>query len=134
MAEAEVAAEEVVATEAEAVGEVAAADTIGPGTCPPIIPCGADWVPTPPEAEAGAVAAERAEEAIILATTILVAVLQLISNWSGDRKPKTTSSQLNMPPTTSGGTFGGGSNRRRTGRNSTKFRRMPNCDVRDHYR
>ena len=60
--------------EAEEVEDVAVAAvaTIGPNIYLTIIPCAGGWGPTPPEAEAEAetVAAEQAEEAILLPTAI----------------------------------------------------------------
>jgi len=54
---------------AEEVKDVAVA-TIGPNIYLTIIPCAGGWAPTPPEAEAEAVAAEQAEEAMLLPTAI----------------------------------------------------------------
>ena len=48
----------------------AAVATIGPNIYLTIIPCAGGWGPTPPEAEAETVAAEQAEEAILLPTAI----------------------------------------------------------------
>ena len=58
--------------EAEEVEDVAVAAvaTIGPNIYLTIIPCAGGWGPTPPEAEAETVAAEQAEEAILLPTAI----------------------------------------------------------------
>ena len=58
--------------EAEAAGADAAVAgaTTGPNICLTIIPCAGGWAPTPPEAEAEAVAAEQAEEAMLLPTAI----------------------------------------------------------------
>lgn len=71
--------EEEAEAEAEEVEDVAAdaavaEDTTGPNICRTTIPCGGDWAPTLPaaEARAGAVVAELAkeEEAILLPTAI----------------------------------------------------------------
>ena len=66
--------EEAEEEEVEDVAADAVEVTIGPNICRTTIPCGGDWVPTLPaaEARAGAVVAELAkeEEAILLPTAI----------------------------------------------------------------